>query len=172
MKTYLFPIALAASLLVGCNRSVESVSEKFNALPPEVQKTVRAQAPNAEIVSIDQKTQDGAQVYEIEFRENGRNPKMIVAADGRVISSELASKPAGAIAKMLTPTGAVGTKLSSLPEKAQQTIQAKAPNAEISDIERHDDNGRVIYEVKFKDEGKNPSLKVAEDGTLVQDLQK
>src|SRR4051812_9284315 len=168
MKTYLFPIALAASLLVGCNRSVESVSEKFNALPPEVQKTVRANAPNAEIVSIDNKTQDGVQVYEIEFRENGRNPKMIVAADGRVISSELATKPAGAITKLLTPTGAVGTKLSSLPEKVQATVQAKAPDAEIANISRKDDNGRVVYEISFKDEGKNPSIKVAEDGTLVQ----
>ena len=162
----------AAGLLVGCNRSVESVSEKFNALPAEVQKTVRAQAPNAEIVSIDQKTQDGMQVYEIQFSENGKNPKMIVAADGRVISSELAEKPAGAIAKLLTPTGAVGTKLSALPEKVQATIQKHAPDAEIADINRQEENGRVIYQVEFKDQGKNPTLRVAEDGTLVQALQK
>jgi uncharacterized membrane protein YkoI len=172
MKTYLIPIIAAASLLVGCNRSIESASEKFNALPQEVQKTVRAQAPNAEIANISDRTQDGVRVYEIEFRENGRNPKMVVAADGRVLSSELTSKPAGAIEKLLTPTGAVGTKLSSLPEAAQKTIQARAPNAEIADISRHEDNGRVYYEVSFKDTGKNPSIKVADDGTLIQDLQK
>jgi uncharacterized membrane protein YkoI len=165
-------VAAASLFFAGCNKSVESVSEQFNSLPPDVQKTIRANAPNAEIASIDGKTQDGVRVYEIGFNENGRNPKMIVAADGRVISSELTTKPAGAIAKILTPTGAVGTKLSSLPEKVQATIQAKAPNAEIADIERHEDNGRVIYEVQFKDVGKNPSIKVAEDGTLVQDLQK
>jgi uncharacterized membrane protein YkoI len=164
---------MAASLLVGCNRSIESASEKFNALPPEVQKTVRAQSPNGEIAHISDKTQDGVRVYEIEFRvENGRNPKLVVAADGRVISSELAEKPAGALEKMLTPTGAVGTKFSALPEAAQKTIQARAPATEIADIARHEDNGRIYYEVSFRDTGKNPTIKVGEDGALIQDLQK
>ena len=66
----------------------------------------------------------------------------------------------------------MGTKFSALPEKAQKAILAHAPETEIADISRHEDNGRVIYEVSFKDTGKNPSIKVADDGTLVQDLQK
>ena len=82
------------------------------------------------------------------------------------------SKPANIIQKALTPTGAVGTKLSALPEAAQKTIQSKAPNAQIANISRSDKDGRAIYEVTFKDQGKNPTIKVAEDGTLVQDLQK
>ena len=31
---------------------------------------------------------------------------------------------------------------------------------------------RVIYEVEFKEQGQNPTLQVAADGTLVQELQK
>ena len=70
------------------------------------------------------------------------------------------------------PTGAVGTKFSALPEAVQKTIQAHAPETSIADISRETDNGRTVYEVSFQDTGKNPSIKVAEDGTLVQNLQK
>ena len=51
-------------------------------------------------------------------------------------------------------------------------VLVSTDNAEIADISRREDNGRVVYEVEFTDKGKNPTMKVAEDGTLVQDLQK
>jgi uncharacterized membrane protein YkoI len=171
MKKYAVTLIAAMGLLVGCNRSIESASTKFNELPPAVQKTVRAQAPNGEIANVSTKTENGMQIYEIEFREPGTNPKILVTADGKLVSTDM-TKPAGAVERLLTPTGAVGTKLSALPEKAQKTIQQTAPNAEIADISRHESNGRVIYQVEFKDKGKNPTIRVAEDGTLVQDLQK
>jgi len=81
------------------------------------------------------------------------------------------SKPSGAIQKLLTPTGAVGTKLSAMPEAAQKAIQSKAPNKQISDISRHEKDGRVTYEVEFKDGGNTSIMEVAEDGTVVKDLQ-
>jgi uncharacterized membrane protein YkoI len=175
MKTYLIPLVVAASLLVGCNRSIESASQDFNSLPTEVQKAIRSQAPNAEIASISDKTENGMKVYEIEFREPGTNPKLVVSADGRILNSSGTSKTEGVLGKVdkaLTPTGAVGTKFSALPETVQKTIQAHAPAGEIVDISRKEDNGRVMYEVEFKDQGKNPTIRIAEDGTLVQDLQK
>src|SRR4051812_38026231 len=171
MKAYVVTLVAAAGLVVGCNKSIESASQKFNELPPAVQKTVRAQAPNAEVADISKRTQDGVEVYEIEFREHGSNPKIVVATDGTLVGTDSA-KPAGAIDRMLTPTGATGTKLSALPEVAQKTIQSRAPNAEIANISRHQKDSRVIYEVEFRDKGKNPTIQVAEDGTLVQDLQK
>jgi hypothetical protein len=108
----------------------------------------------------------------VEFRNEGSaNSKVMVAADGTLVSGDLA-KPAGTLQRILTPTGAVGTPLSALPEAAQKTIKAQAPDAPIANISRQSDNGRTIYQVEFKDTGKNPSIKVADDGTLVQTLQK
>ena len=170
MKIYAITL-IAALGLAGCGKSIENTSQKFNELPPAVQKTVRAQAPNAEIADVTKKTENGMDVYEVEFNEPGKNPKVVVAADGKLVSSDMANPP-GVIERLLTPTGATSTKLSALPEKAQKTIQAKAPDAPIVNITRHDKDGRVIYEVEFKDKGKNPTLQVADDGTLVQDLQK
>ena len=171
MKKYIVSLVAAAGLITGCNKSVESASQKFNELPPAVQKTVRAQAPQGDIADVSHKTENGVDVYEIEFREPGRNPKMTVAADGRIVTTDM-TRPPGAIERALTPTGATGTKLSALPEKVQKTIQSTAPGAAIADISRKDKDGRVIYEVEFQEKGKNPTIRVAEDGTLVQDLQK
>ena len=171
MNKYGITMIAALGLLVGCNKSVENASQKFNELPPAVQKTVRAQYPNGEVADVSKKTENGMDLYEVQFREPGTNPKLIVAADGKLITSDLV-KPAGAIERAVTPVGAVGTKFSALPEKAQMTIKAKAPETEIADIARHEKDGRVIYEVAFKDKGKNPTIQVADDGTLVQELQK
>ena len=177
IKVYAVTLIAAAGLAVGCNQSVEKASQGFNTLPPAVQKTVRSQSPNGEITSVSKTTENGMDAWKVDIRNQGadKDNELIVAADGKVLSSDMPNNPNGVVQdvkKALTPTGAVGTKFSALPESVQKTIQAHAPANQISDIERHTDNGRVIYEVQFQDTGKNPSIKVAEDGTLVQDLQK
>jgi uncharacterized membrane protein YkoI len=168
-------MVVAAGLLTGCDRSVEQASQDFNSLPPAVQKAVRSQAPDAEIAHVSTTTENGVPVYEVEFREPGVNPTLLVSADGTVLNSAGTSKTEGimgTIDKALTPTGAIGTQFSALPPEVQKTIQSRAPAAEITDISRSEDNGRVIYEIEFKDEGKNPAMRIAADGTLVQDLKK
>jgi uncharacterized membrane protein YkoI len=172
MKKYAITMITAAGLLVGCNQSIEKASTNFNTLPPAVQKTVRAQAPNSEIDAVTKKTENGMDVYEVKFKQpDGSNPKVLVSMDGKLISSDF-PRTASTVERALTPTGATGTKFSALPEAAQKTIKDKAPNAEISDISRHEDNGRVYYTVEFTDKGKNPTMKIGDDGTLIQDLQK
>src|SRR5258708_4071948 len=171
MKKYVITLLAAAGLVAGCNKSVESASQKFNELPPAVQKTVRAQAPQAEIMDVSKKTDNGMDVYEIQFREGDQSPKIVVAADGKLVSTDMV-RPAGSVQRLLTPTGATGTKFSALPEKAQKTILSQGPNAEIANISRSEKDGRAIYTVEFRDAGKNPSIQVADDGTLVQTLQK
>src|SRR6185369_744483 len=144
IKTYLVTLMAASGLVAGCNRSIESASQDFNSLPVAVQKAVRAQSPNGEIASISRTTENGVAAYKVEFRQDGKNSTMVVANDGRVISSDMPMKQDGVVQdvkKALTPTGAVGTKFSALPEKAQKTILAHAPETEISDVSRHEDNG-------------------------------
>jgi uncharacterized membrane protein YkoI len=127
---------------------------------------------NAEIEAVTKSTDNGMEVYEVKFKQpDGSTPKVRVAMDGKLISSDFARTARG-IERALTPTGATGTKFSALPEAAQKTIKAKAPDAAIADISRHEDNGRVYYTVEFEEKGKNPTIKVAQDGTLIQDLQK
>jgi uncharacterized membrane protein YkoI len=179
MKTpitaYVVSLLAAAGLVTGCNQSVQSASQDFNTLPPAVQKSIRAQSPNGDITSISKTSQNGVDAYKVELKDQGKDSTMVVGLDGQVLSSDMPSKPNGLVQdvkKALTPTGAVGTEFSALPENVQKTILAHAPQAQISNISRETDNGRTIYDVSFKDSQANPDLKVADDGTLVQGLQK
>ena len=97
MTKYIITLTAAAAVLVGCEqRNVEKASQDFNQLPAAVQKTVRAQAPNAEVADIDTKTRDGVTVYQIQFRDKDRNPPMEVATDGTLIRYEAGKPAAGA----------------------------------------------------------------------------
>ncbi len=170
MIRYPLTLLAAAALLAGCSPSVENVSQEFNALPPAVQKTARAQDPGAEVLGVSKTTTNGMEAWKIQFRGANQNPTIVVAANGTLLSSELPHQ-AGSIERLLTPTGAAGTPFSALPEAVQKTIQSQAQNQPIAGISRHEENGRVIYEVEFKTAGKNRTLKVADDGTVVQNLQ-
>ena len=177
IKIYLVTLIAAAGLAAGCNQSVESASQDFNSLPPAAQKAVRSQSPNGDIERVAKTSENGMEAYKVTLRNAGASSDstMVVSADGRVLSSDMPNTQNGIVQdvkKALTPTGAVGTQFSALPEKVQKTIQAHAPDAPIANISRETDNGRTVYEVSFEDTGKNPSIKVADDGTLVQSLQK
>ena len=135
------------------------------------------QAPNAEIANVSRKTRDGMEIYEIEFREPGKNPKITVAWNGRLLDTPWAKSGPTTVepreASSERPLGgATGTKLSALPEAAQKTIVSKSPNFPIAGISRLERDGRVIYEVEFSEPGTNSVLQVGQDGTLVQDLKK
>lgn len=58
--------------------------------------------------------------------------------------------------------------LAQLPEAVRRGVEREAPGREIADIDRELSNGRVVYEVEFRDSGVNPRLHFNEDGTLVQ----
>jgi len=196
MKKYAITVLTVACLMMaGCSQksSVERTSQKFNSMPQAVQKTVRSYAPAAEIASINTKTRNNMTYYVIEFKEPGRNPKLTVAQNGTVITPEAERAMGSARGELDTNTGtwfnrkepgstlgapqgttprAARIDLSALPLPVQKTLKSEAPNATIEGISRHDENGRVIYEFEFEDKGKNPTMRIAEDGTVVQSLKK
>ena len=171
MKLYLITMATAAAFLVGCEqRNVEHASQQFNQLPPAVQKTVRAQAPNAEIADIDQKTREGVTVYQIQFRDKQQHPPMEVAADGTLMRYE-AGKPASGAPTAIEgrakgSASSLESQITALPMSVQKAIQANAPRAEVVDINRKEENGRVFYEVQYAGKDHKPTLQVGEDGHI------
>src|SRR6266852_2577530 len=77
MKRYGITLIAALGLvLAGCNKSVENASQKFNELPPAVQKTVRAQYPNGEVADVTKRTENCMELYDVQFREPGAHPKL------------------------------------------------------------------------------------------------
>jgi len=196
MRNYIYSIVAASCLIfAGCSRqaSIERTSQAFNSLPPAVQKAVRSCAPDAEIASVDKKTRNDMNYYVIEFKEPGKNPKLTVAENGALLTSEQEKamggadrsydKETGRDSKLNQPESDIGapkgttpkaasTDLSALPIPVQKTLKSKAPNATIKGITRHDEEGRTVYEFEFEDQGKNPTMRISEDGTVVQTLKK
>ncbi len=65
---------------------------------------------------------------------------------------------------VLTGGPITGTTINDLPPSVKQTLRARAPKAEIADIEIQSRDGRTVYKIAFVEPGRNPTIWVAEDG--------
>jgi hypothetical protein len=77
-------------------------------------------------------------------------------------AAEVVAKP-----PVVYSTNSPGSKFALLPSAVQRTITAQAGAAEIKDINKVAGASREVYEIKFRDTALNPTLYVAEDGTLI-----
>lgn len=71
---------------------------------------------------------------------------------------------------VLTGGPVTGTTIKDLPQAVKNTLKEKAPTAEIADIDKESQGGRVIYRITFSEPGKNPPMYLSQDGTIVQDI--
>ena len=72
---------------------------------------------------------------------------------------------------VMTGGPVTGTTLKDLPQPVKNTLKEKTPNAEVADIDKQTQGGRVIYRISFSEPGKNPTMYIAADGSVVQNLQ-
>lgn len=57
---------------------------------------------------------------------------------------------------------------NSLPAPVQQTVRARVPNGEITDVNKVNRDGTVAYEIQFRDSERHPAITVAQNGSLVK----
>ena len=131
----------------------------MSALPTAVRNAIDQHSKGRAVADIDQETQDGRTVYEVEFSDPGINPQIHVAADGTLVKSEKSG-----LRGLFS-----GTQLSDTPEAVQATVKRELGSTEIVDIDREIRTGSPVYEVEFKDSTGNRQIHVAEDGTVVKD---
>lgn len=60
-------------------------SMRLEDLPVAVQNAIHSYSPNAQIVDIDREMRSGRPVYEIQFSEAGRNPKLHITEEGTLV---------------------------------------------------------------------------------------
>lgn len=174
----------AAVYLAGCvehqktaayryHEPLSSPGQQFSGLPPAVQKTVRAQVGGADIYNVVKIERFDQPVYKIIFQDPKLFPPLYVNADGSVLYPDLNHVAVGAGKEdigAMSGGAASGLKLSDLPQKVVSLIQEKAPTAEVAFIHQVTFNGRVFYEVSFKDPLRNPDLVISEEGSLVKKI--
>jgi hypothetical protein len=71
---------------------------------------------------------------------------------------------------VLTGGPVTGTTINDLPKPVKDTLKAKAPTAEIADIDKQSQGGRIIYRITFTESGKNPTMYISQDGSIVQNM--
>lgn len=59
-------------------------------------------------------------------------------------------------------------QLQEVPQAARDTIQREVKQGRITEIDREDDDGRVYYEVEYKQGNQRYELHVSEDGKVLQ----
>lgn len=145
--------------------SARIATMRIEDVPAAVRKTIEQQAAGRKIADIDRETWEGKTVFEVEFAQTGRNAQVHIAEDGTIVKPETKAPAAGTLLKGIF----MGTQLSDTPAAVQETIKREAKGMEIADIDKERRAGRVLYEVEFKNPGRNIELHIAEDGTIVQD---
>jgi hypothetical protein len=172
MKNQIIIPMLAGALLVGgCTKTnVERASTEFNQLPAAVQKSVHSAVPEGEVANVDEDKRNGLTVYQIKFRDSDRHPDMWVSPDGTILRNEPSRAMGAPSDRANVNVGAAQSELSALPVAVQKSIQQNAPRAEVTSIRRNEQNGRVIYDIEYAGKKENPSIQVAEDGTLIKSL--
>lgn len=58
---------------------------------------------------------------------------------------------------------------NDVPAAVQNTIKTEGGSTDMKNIKRETENGKVLYQAKFRTQGKNVVLHIAEDGTIVKD---
>ena len=173
-----FIAAIAVSALLAGNPVVGAEKVKLTDTPEAVQKTIVAErGTSAEVkgITIDRKSKDGAIVYDVEFKEPGKNPKLRISADGTVIkdnrselnrSESTTSRDKGTFLGL--GLGAKKVELTDLPLAAQTTVREQSHGAEIDKIHQETKDGKTVYMVEFKEPGKNPKIWVNADGSIMK----
>ena len=71
---------------------------------------------------------------------------------------------------VLTGGPATGTTVQQLPDAVKQTLKQRVPHAEIADIDKKTRNGKVVYQISFKEAGRNPKLYITDDGRVLSNV--
>jgi uncharacterized membrane protein YkoI len=140
-------------------------SLQISDVPQPVQRTINQHAAGRKIADIDKETWNNRTVYEVEFAQAGRNAQVHIAEDGIVVKDERKSGGVG--------TGLfglyLGTQLEDTPVAVQEAIRREGAGRQIADIDKEMRTGAPVYEVEFKQPGKNFELHIAETGIIIRD---
>jgi len=141
-------------------KPLTSPGGKFGLLPLVVQNTVRSQAGASEVIDAVRDTSSGRVVYKIIFKNS---PTLYVAPDGSVLYPDLTVA--------MTPLLGVAVKPANVPSHVMNVAMDHAPHGEIAVIYKEHWGDRLVYVFTFKDAAKYPRLDVAEDGTVLDELE-
>jgi uncharacterized membrane protein YkoI len=142
-------------------------------IPAAVKTTILAEANGATIQEIEMETEDGKAVYEAEVIIDGQEVDIVVAPDGTLLGKETEGDDDDEgdddndedddeeeIEEEIS--------LDQVPEAVKTTMLKEADGAQIEEVVKETEDGRVVYEAEFEVGGQDVQIEVAPDGTLLE----
>lgn len=135
-----------------------AVAIKFSECPVAVQKTLTREARGAKIETVDLESEDGRVVFEADVKIDGKNYEILVAPNGALIAKKLDEDE---------EENEVEMKLADCPAAVQKTLKREADGATIDKVDKMSKEGRNLYEINVKIDGRNYEVIVTEEGLLL-----
>lgn len=138
-------------------------SLRLEDLPQAAQATIRREAADRPIATIQETAVDKRKAYVAQFRESGRNPQVYVAEDGSVLRPT--EKP---------PVLLIGTTFSDTPAPVQQALRRELGDGEIVSIDKdRGSRGEAdSYQVEAKDAHGSYRLRLSADGRVLENTRR
>jgi uncharacterized membrane protein YkoI len=149
----------------------KEVKVKVEDLPGAVSATLDKEAPGAEIEEIEKEEKDGKVVYDVDVKIEGKEFELKIADDGTLLKKEAEEEKEekeGEEGDEEDKDEGVTVTLGDLPDAVQATVTKEAQSGEIGEIEKEEEDGKVVYDVDVKIDGKKFELKIAADGKLLK----
>jgi uncharacterized membrane protein YkoI len=139
-------------------------------IPAAVRATIENESKGGTIEEIEVETEDGETVYEAEVIIDGREIEIEVAPDGTLLGKETEDDEDddGDDDDEDDDEDEEEVSLDDVPEAVKATILKEAAGAEIEEVVKETEDGRIVYEAEFEADGKEIEIEVAEDGTLLE----
>lgn len=153
-------------------------------LPVTVRQRIEAEGQSvSNIESVTRHMIDGQNIYQIEFRrDDALNPRLRISEAGQLLLGRVQTDTEGPrkvdrdnFARPdlpVKPRSTMSADLADLPEPVRKTVEQHAAGRKIATISMDTIDGREAYTVRFADEGRNPWVYVARDGTLLKPTEK
>lgn len=127
-------------------------------VPAAVKATILKEAKGAAIMEVERETSSGKTFYEAEWRADGKEVEIKVAADGTLLGREVEEED----------EDDEGIAIDQVPAKAREALLKHANGAKFTEVERETVRGVVFYEAEWMVNGREHEAKVTADGTLVE----
>lgn len=135
-------------------------------VPVAVKATILAEANGATIQEIEMETESGKTVYEAEVIIDGQEVDIVVAPDGTLLGKEIEDEDDDEGND--DDEEEVEISLDDVPAAVKATMLKEAAGAEIEEVVKETEDGKVIYEAEFEVNGQEIEIEVSPDGTLLE----
>jgi hypothetical protein len=156
--------AIVMLSLIGTSALAMGAELKLSDCPVAVQKTLQREANGAEINEVEKEIEDEKTIYEASVTIDEKEYEITVGEDGTLIEKALEKEDDEDDDEKGEESE---VKLADCPVAVQKTLKRESNCADIEEVDKETKDGKAIYEVDVKIDGKNYEIRVTEDGILI-----